>query len=95
MVLSGYVEPSLVFLLGTNTQLQNATRAADVTAQQGGLALIEDRQKTKFLTRLGQLHATAKPLDGLSGFNYSRGRREHIIVYRVTPARQIMEPPSE
>ena len=95
VVLGGYVEPSLVFLLGTNTQIQNGTRAANVAAQQGGLALIEDHEKVKFLTRLGQLDAIAKPLDGLSGFNYSRGRREHITVYRVTPTQQITEPPSE
>jgi len=95
VVLGGYVEPSLVFLLGTDTQIQNGTRAANVAAQQGGLALIEDHEKTKFLTRLGQLDALAKPVSGVSGFNYSRGRREHITVYRVTPTQQIMEPPSE
>jgi 4-amino-4-deoxy-L-arabinose transferase-like glycosyltransferase len=95
VVLGGYVEPSLVFLLGTQTQIQNGTRAANVAAQQGGLALIEDREKPKFLTRLAQLHVVATPLDGVSGFNYSRGRREHITVYRVTPQPRTMEPPSE
>jgi 4-amino-4-deoxy-L-arabinose transferase-like glycosyltransferase len=95
VVLGGYVEPSLVFLLGTNTQIQNGTRAATIAAQQGGLALIEDHEKPKFLAQIGAMDATAKPLDGVSGFNYSRGRREHITVYRVTPTQQIMEPPSE
>ncbi|MGN6516997.1 MAG: ArnT family glycosyltransferase [Rhizomicrobium sp.] len=95
VVLGGYVEPSLVFLLGTDTQIQNGTRAANVAAHQGGLALIEDHEKAKFLTRLAQLDATAKPIDGVSGFNYSRGRREHITVYRVTPAKEISEPPQE
>jgi 4-amino-4-deoxy-L-arabinose transferase-like glycosyltransferase len=95
VVLGGYVEPSLVFLLGTNTQIQNGTRAASIAAQQGGLALIEDHEKTKFLTQLGKMNAIAQPLGGVSGFNYSRGRREHITVYRVIPAQQIMEPPSE
>jgi 4-amino-4-deoxy-L-arabinose transferase-like glycosyltransferase len=95
VVLGGYVEPSLVFLLGTKTQIQNGTRAADAVAKQGGLALIEDHEKTKFLTRLGQLAALPTPLDGVSGFNYSRGRREHITVYRVTPTSQVTEPPQE
>ncbi|MBS0279036.1 MAG: glycosyltransferase family 39 protein [Proteobacteria bacterium] len=95
VVLGGYVEPSLVFLLGTQTQIQNGIRAADIAAQQGGLALIEDHEQRKFLTELARVHAEARPLDGVSGFNYSRGRREHITVYRVTPAPRIMEPPSE
>ena len=57
--------------------------------------MIEDHEKPKFLRQLDEMNAVAKPLDGVSGFNYSRGRREHITVYRVTPAQQIMEPPSE
>jgi len=95
VILGGYVEPSLVFLLGTKTQIQNGTRAANIASQQGGLALIEDHERPKFLAQLAETRASAKALDGVSGFNYSRGRREHITVYRVTPAPQIMEPPSE
>ena len=86
VVLAGYVEPSLVFLLGTETQIQAGKSAAEIAARQGGLAVVEDHEKAKFLTRLGQLPATAKAVDELSGFNYSRGRHEHITVYRVIPA---------
>jgi len=85
-VLAGYVEPSLVFLLGTNTQLQDGAGAARISARTGGLALIEDHQLAKFLVRLSALGGTAKAVDQMSGFNYSRGRREHITFYRVTPA---------
>jgi 4-amino-4-deoxy-L-arabinose transferase-like glycosyltransferase len=95
VVLAGYVEPSLVFLLGTDTQLQSGASAAQVSAQIGGLALVEDHERAKFLKRLGELGGLAKPVDQMSGFNYSRGRREHITVYRVIPAPQITEPPSE
>jgi 4-amino-4-deoxy-L-arabinose transferase-like glycosyltransferase len=95
VVLAGYVEPSLVFLLGTNTQIQKGTTAADIAAKQGGLVLVEDHEKVKFLTRLGQDDAIAKPMDELSGFNYSRGEREHITFYRVTPTHQLTEPPPE
>ena len=86
VVLGGYVEPSLVFLLGTNTEIENGESAAGIAAMQGGLALIEDHQQKRFLTRLTKLHATAKKVDELSGFNYSRGEREHVTFYRVTPA---------
>ena len=86
VVLSGYVEPSLVFLLGTNTLLEPPKEAGTVAAKQGGLALIEDRSKPKFLAQLSQQGANAKPVDQFSGFNYSQGRHIHITVYRVTPA---------
>ena len=95
VVLAGYVEPSLVFLLGTDTQIQKGVTAADIAAKQGGLVLVEDREKVKFLTRLGQDDAIAKPVDELSGFNYSRGEREHITFYRVTPTHELTEPPPE
>ncbi len=95
VILAGYVEPSLVFLLGTDTQIQSGVTAADLAAQQGGLALVEDNQRKQFLTHLGQLAALAQPVDEMRGFNYSRGRREHITVYRVTPTQQTTDPPSE
>jgi hypothetical protein len=93
VVLAGYVEPSLVFLLGTDTQIQAGATAADIAAKEGGLVLVEDHEKAKFLTRLGRDDAIAKPVDELSGFNYSRGRREHITFYRVTPTHDLTEPP--
>ncbi len=86
VVLGGYVEPSLVFLLGTNTEIQSGKTAAEVSARTGGLALIEDHELAKFQTRLKQLGGTAALVDQMSGFNYSRGRREHITVYRVVKA---------
>ncbi len=95
VILAGYVEPSLVFLLGTDTQIQAGITAANLAAQQGGLVLVEDDQRKKFLTRLGQLDALAQPVDEMRGFNYSRGRWEHITAYRVTPATQTTDPPSE
>jgi 4-amino-4-deoxy-L-arabinose transferase-like glycosyltransferase len=86
VVLGGYVEPSLVFLLGTDTEIQNGKNAAEVSAKTGGLALIEDKQLKQFDTRLRQLGGTARPVDEMRGFNYSRGMREHITVFRVTKA---------
>ena len=95
VVLAGYLEPSLVFLLGSDTRIENAETAADVAAEQGGLALIEDRQQKRFLTRLDTLGGSAKKVDELSGFNYSVGRHEHVVFYRVTPASDETSPPAE
>jgi len=86
VVLAGYVEPSLIFLIGTNTEIESGQGAAGIAAMQGGLALIEDHQRDGFLTKLASLGAKAQKVDELSGFNYSRGRREHVTFYRVTPA---------
>lgn len=95
VVLAGYVEPSLVFLLGTNTQIEGAANAAGIAAMQGGLALIEDHEQKTFFERLHGLGGSARKLDELSGFNYSRGRREHVTIYRITPAPEETAPPAE
>jgi 4-amino-4-deoxy-L-arabinose transferase-like glycosyltransferase len=94
-VLSGYTEPSAVFLLGTETHLAKGYDAAEIAAQQGGLALIEDGQRSAFLARLAEDEADATAIDALSGFNYSRGRPVHITLYRVTPPHEVTMPPEE
>jgi 4-amino-4-deoxy-L-arabinose transferase-like glycosyltransferase len=93
--LAGYEEPSLVFLLGTETRLTNGFGAAEAGAGQGGLVLIEDAERPGFLAHLAELGAGAEPLDTLDGLNYSRGRRVHITVYRVAPVHQVTAPPPE
>jgi 4-amino-4-deoxy-L-arabinose transferase-like glycosyltransferase len=49
VVLAGYVEPSLVFLLGTNTRLETGIAAADLAARRGGLVMVEDHERSNFL----------------------------------------------
>jgi 4-amino-4-deoxy-L-arabinose transferase-like glycosyltransferase len=95
VVLAGYVEPSLVFLLGSKTRIETGAGAGGIAAQQGGLVLIEDHERSKFLEALGSLGGAATPVDQISGFNYSRGRHEHITFYRVTAAPRITVPPPE
>jgi 4-amino-4-deoxy-L-arabinose transferase-like glycosyltransferase len=94
-VLAGYTEPSLVFLLGTDTRLTDGTGAAEVGAYQGGLALIEDSERTAFLAHLAEIEGEAVPIDQLSGFNYSRGRQVHLTLYRVTASQEVTVPPAE
>jgi hypothetical protein len=94
-VLAGYTEPSLVFLLGTETRLTDGTGAAEVGAFQGGLALIEDSERPAFLAHLAEIEADAVQVDQLGGFNYSRGRKVHITLYRVTASQEVTVPPAE
>ncbi|MGC9953508.1 MAG: glycosyltransferase family 39 protein [Rhizomicrobium sp.] len=93
--LAGYVEPSLVFLLGTETRQTDGRGAAEVGAAQGGLALVEDSERSSFLAHLAELDADASQVGSVSGFNYSRGRHVHIRIYRVAPVREEMLPPAE
>ena len=95
VVTAGYDEPSLVFLLGTQTQIATGTRAADIAAAVGGLALIEERQKPAFLKAIADQGAEAVALDHLAGINYSHGKPVTITVYRVTPAPGVTNPPAE
>jgi 4-amino-4-deoxy-L-arabinose transferase-like glycosyltransferase len=94
-VLAGYVEPSLVFLLGTDTRLQTGKVAGATMAQQGGLAIIEDRDRQRFLEALHAQGGKERAVDEVSGFDYSRGRREHVTFYRVMPAPAETTPPPE
>ncbi|HXC54626.1 MAG TPA: glycosyltransferase family 39 protein [Rhizomicrobium sp.] len=93
--LAGYTEPSLVFLLGTETRLTDGAGAAEVGAFQGGLALIEDSERPAFLAHLAEIEADAVAVDQLSGFNYTRGRKVHITLYRVTATHDVTVPPAE
>jgi 4-amino-4-deoxy-L-arabinose transferase-like glycosyltransferase len=86
VILAGYVEPSLVFLLGTDTRLENGLGAADLAARQGGLVMIEDHERQNFQTVLAARHADAAMVDSLTGYDYSRGRAVHLTLYRVTHA---------
>ena len=81
--IAGYQEPSLVFALGADVVLANGAGAAEAGAHNGGLALIEDSERGDFLARLAELQADATAVGDLSGFNYSRGRKQHVTVYRV------------
>jgi len=95
VVLAGYEEPSLVFLLGTATRIEAREQAGRVAGAQGGLALVDDRALAAFLSGVQEVGAGARQVDEVDGFNYSRGHREHIHIYRVTPAYEDFAPPQE
>ena len=89
VALAGYEEPSMLFALGADTVLTDGTGAADAGARSGGLALVEDSERGNFLARLAELQADAVPAGDISGFNYSRGRKQHVTVYRVAQSREL------
>jgi 4-amino-4-deoxy-L-arabinose transferase-like glycosyltransferase len=81
--LAGYQEPSLVFALGKDVRLTNGAGAAEAGVRDGGLALVEDGEVGPFLARLAELQGDAHAVGNVRGFNYSRGRRVHVTLYRV------------
>jgi 4-amino-4-deoxy-L-arabinose transferase-like glycosyltransferase len=84
LALAGYQEPSMLFAFGKYVVLADGAKAADAGAKAGGLALVEDAEVGGFLARLAELQADADKVGELTGFNYSRGRKMHVTLYRVT-----------
>jgi 4-amino-4-deoxy-L-arabinose transferase-like glycosyltransferase len=80
---AGYQEPSLVFALNANLNLTTGRGAAAQGANLGGLALVDDREQPAFLARLAELQSDATPLAQVTGFNYSRGKKVTITLYRT------------
>jgi 4-amino-4-deoxy-L-arabinose transferase-like glycosyltransferase len=81
---AGYDEPSLVFLLGTETRMVDGTDAAEFLRPGGcRFALVEARHERAFLRRadaIGLRYAQPRHFDG---YNYSIGRAVSISVYRA------------
>jgi 4-amino-4-deoxy-L-arabinose transferase-like glycosyltransferase len=85
VVTAGYAEPSIAFLLGTHTALDDGREAGRTTARAGGLALVSDDSRGGFLAAVAQEGARAEALEEIAGLNYSRGHKTRITLYRVAP----------
>ena len=92
-VIAGYVEPSLVFALGSDTRIEPVDGAAGAAAAHGGLALVDGRAEPVFLHDLLSLRAAARPLGQVFGFDYSNGREERVTLYRVMPSSRMPTTP--
>ena len=91
--LAGFEEPSLVFALGKDVNLTDGKGAARQGAEQGGLALVDDFERSAFLAKLAELQSDAAALNDVTGFNYSRGKTVHVTVYRVRKLVSATAPP--
>jgi 4-amino-4-deoxy-L-arabinose transferase-like glycosyltransferase len=81
---AGYHEPSLVFLLGTNTELVFADGAAQFLAQGGcRFALVTAAYEAPFNVAMASLSKRAELLERVEGMNIGRVRKEYIGVYRL------------
>jgi 4-amino-4-deoxy-L-arabinose transferase-like glycosyltransferase len=85
VIAAGYSEPSIQFMLGTDTALADGAGAARKASVGGGLALVSDDQQSAFLSGIEAAGARADPLETVAGLNYSRGRKTRITLYRIVP----------
>jgi hypothetical protein len=84
VVAAGYSEPSLVFVVGTHTQLVDASVAAKVLNRTPhSAALIEERELPMFMQALTPGSAVER--DVIQGFNYSRGKQVRLHVFAAGP----------
>ncbi len=84
VVVAGYAEPSLVFQLGTATDLGDAQEAVDGLADEQP-ALVEQHEDAVFRALLAHDHVAAEPVDRVSGYNYSSGKPVTLTLWRARP----------
>lgn len=72
----GYREPSLVFLMGTETKLTTPAGAVQHLREnpENGLALISDKYESEFKKAAQQAKIDFVLLETIKGFNYSKGK---------------------
>ena len=84
---AGYHEPSLVFLLGTNTKLTDGAGAADLL--RGGycrFALVEAREQRAFAQRAEAIGLRYTLGPRIEGYNTNNGHQLSISIYRAGKA---------
>jgi 4-amino-4-deoxy-L-arabinose transferase-like glycosyltransferase len=77
---TGYAEPSLVFLIGTETELGTPDDAAEAITEHRP-AVVEDRQEAAFEQALAREHAQAHLVAVIKGLDYSTGKKMTLRVY--------------
>ncbi|PIB93974.1 glycosyltransferase family 39 protein [Caulobacter sp. FWC2] len=84
VAVTGYAEPSLIFQLGTATELTDGEGAAQAIIE-GRPAVVEGREEKPFRDTLADLGLTAHPVATVEGLNYSDGDQERLTIYRGEP----------
>jgi hypothetical protein len=84
VVLAGYHEPSLIFMLGRETRLAaNGAEAAAILSSEGARsALVDEPMLPAFEASLQERGYRVVAWGGVQGFNYSRG--DHVDLSLLT-----------
>jgi 4-amino-4-deoxy-L-arabinose transferase-like glycosyltransferase len=86
VVIAGYAEPSIRFLLGTETQLVTGPVAGEEAARRGGLFVVTEQEHAAFAQVLEDSTMRAVVLSEIHGANYSNGQLLVLTLYRVEPS---------
>ena len=83
----GYSEPSLVFLMGTDTQLidpSQTKKAADFLVEAGcRMTIIEQSREPAFLKDIGKRADQIEAVDHVKGFKLNGGKWQSFAIYRM------------
>ena len=77
----GYAEPSLVFALGTETEIGDVGDAADAISE-GSPVVVEAKDEPAFAAELATDKLKAAPAAVVTGFDYSRSQPVRLTIYR-------------
>ena len=92
VAVAGYAEPSLVFLVGTDTGLGDARDAADALAS-GRAAVVESRERDAFRQAVARAGLRPREVGRVAGLNYSNGDETELTIYApASPALQEPRP---
>ena len=80
VAITGFHEPSFVFLTGRDTELTDAAGAARALAH-GRPAIVEERQAQAFREAAARLGVAGRPVGVVDGHNYSQGDDVRLTVY--------------
>ncbi len=87
IVIAGYSEPSVVFLLGTETILTNGADAASRLANGDvAVAIIDRTENDNFQSQADSMQTPMDALAVIDGVNYSNGRALSLTVYVRNPS---------
>ena len=81
IAVAGYSEPSMVFLLGTRTDLGSGEVAAAAISE-GRPAVVEAHELKEFQEALKAQEARAAPAAEVKGVDYSKGKPVDLFLYR-------------
>jgi len=82
VTVAGYAEPSLVFALGTETELGSPEDAAEAIVENRP-AVVEGREDEAFRKALAADHAKAQQVAEVKGLDYSDGHKMTLRIYRA------------
>ena len=86
VLIAGYAEPSAVIAFGTDVQFGDGAAAAKLLNHTtDAVAIVSADQGDAFKSAVADAHLTIEPLDTVAGFNYAKGKRVVLTLYRRVP----------